>query len=67
MLFAQLQVGKDGAIPANIGAHQVIEKLFTLTHQPQQALLGGIVFFVTFQMAGQFVDPVGKQGNLRFG
>ena len=64
MLLPQLEFRDDGPVTLNVGLLEVIQQLFALTHEAQEALLGGIVLFLVLEVLRQVVDAERKQCNL---
>ena len=66
-LTAQFQTLNDILITRLIRSRQIIKKLSASAYHLNEAVAGIMVMLVGFQVLGQLVNPVGKQGRLNAG
>jgi len=65
VLFTQLEVSEDCPVPVDVRFLKVIKEFLPFSNKSQQALLGGKIFLVFFQVPGKVADSMSKKGNLR--
>jgi hypothetical protein len=66
-LFPEVEALQDFLIPLSGFFFQVIEQTAALGHHLEQTPAGGMILGMGFEMGGEFVDPLGEDGNLNIG
>jgi hypothetical protein len=66
-LLPELKLIANGTVPLNLVALEVIEQAPPLSDKIEQPVTGGIVVRVLFQMLGEALNALCKDGDLDFG
>lgn len=67
LLLAQSQFGDNGAVPLNIGFHQIVEQVTTMADHFQKAASGMMILLMDLQVLGEVSNSLGENGDLYLG
>jgi hypothetical protein len=66
-LAAQSQTLNELTVASDVDVCEVTQKTTTLTYQQEKTTTRVVVVLVLFEVLGEILDALGKQGNLNLG